>query len=312
MKISLSTSYLQPLHRDGYAMLQDAAELGFEYVELGHSTPPTAVDGILRALAEGVVKVSSLHAFCPVPPFTSGAVPNLFSPSTSSKLESSQWLRHMENTLNFAAATRAEAVVCHCGALSYFFRRPDAALAKFLSKDGSVAPRGNPAFDACRAKFMERSAERSEKRDYNRLRENLAALHPGLLNRSVLLGIENREAPCELPLDWNFPALLDSLSPLPQVRAWHDVGHSKKKELCGLGLQTELVEKTAGKICGWHLHDCSESGRDHIAIGEGCVDFKSISAFFDPQRHIFTLELSSRVPRSGVADSLKRVQDMLQ
>ena len=37
--ISLSTSYLQSKFKgDGYAMLQEAAAMGFEYVELGHST----------------------------------------------------------------------------------------------------------------------------------------------------------------------------------------------------------------------------------------------------------------------------------
>ena len=312
MQISLSTSYLQSSHNDGYAMLQDAAEMGFEYVELGHSTPTTALEGIMKALSEGVVKVTSLHAFCPVPPFAKGAAPNLFSPSTSSKLESIQWIRHIKSTFDFAAISGAKAVVCHCGFLSYFFRRPDAALAKFLSDNDGIAPKDNPIFDACRDKFMRRSAKRAMKKDYKYLRKNLSHVHSELLKHALMLGIENREAPAELPLDWNFPELFDTLSELPQVRVWHDVGHSKKKELCGLGAQMDLIEKTSEKICGWHLHDCTESGKDHIAIGKGCIDFKSISKFFDRQKHIFTLELNKKVSREDAIDSLKRVQDMLQ
>ena len=57
--ISLSTSYLQSKYAgDGYAMLQRAAELGFEYVELGHSTTMASMEGIIKAVEEGVVKVS--------------------------------------------------------------------------------------------------------------------------------------------------------------------------------------------------------------------------------------------------------------
>lgn len=93
--ISLSTSYLQrSFGSDGYAMLEAAAALGYEYVEISHSTPISAVGGILKAVEDGVVKVSSTHNFCPLPPFVTGAAPDLYSPSTASDKESSQWLRH--------------------------------------------------------------------------------------------------------------------------------------------------------------------------------------------------------------------------
>ena len=56
--ISLSTSYLQrSFGADGYAMLEAAAALGYEYVEISHSTPISAVGGILKAVEDGVVKV---------------------------------------------------------------------------------------------------------------------------------------------------------------------------------------------------------------------------------------------------------------
>ena len=67
--ISLSTSYLQrSFGSDGYAMLEAAAALGYEYVEISHSTPISAVGGILKSVEDGVVKVSSTHNFCPLPP----------------------------------------------------------------------------------------------------------------------------------------------------------------------------------------------------------------------------------------------------
>ncbi len=313
MIISLSTSYLQPRYgNDGYSMMKDAAELGFEYVELGHSTTPASIDGIMKALDEGFIKVSSTHAFCPVPPFARGAAPNLFSPSTSSKLESSQWLRHMTTTLEVAAMAKAKTVVAHCGMLSHFLFKLDSALMEILNANGDVAPTDNSNFNAIRDKFMLKSAKRTEKKDYKYLRANLEALYSTLQNLNLTLGIENRESPAELPLDWNFDTLFNAITHLPQVQVWHDVGHSKKKELMGLGSPLALIEKTADKICGWHLHDCNEAGKDHIGIGKGCINFKELAPFFDKQKHIFTLEINRRVSRSDVADSLKIVQDLLQ
>ena len=81
--IALSTSYFRQDYSDGYEMLCKCAELGFEYVELGHNTTVNLVQGILKAVKEGVVKVSSLHNFCPVPPFARPPAPNLYSPATS-------------------------------------------------------------------------------------------------------------------------------------------------------------------------------------------------------------------------------------
>jgi len=40
-------------------MLREMADLGFEYVELSHGISILLVPGILQALEEGVVKVSS-------------------------------------------------------------------------------------------------------------------------------------------------------------------------------------------------------------------------------------------------------------
>lgn len=310
--ISLSTSYLQSkFDGDGYAMLQEAAEMGFEYVELGHSTTNRTMEGIERAVREGVVRVSSLHNFCPVPPFAKGAAPNLFSPSTRNALESRQWQRHTKNTLEFARAFSARAVVCHCGELSYFFSRPDSKIAAILDEKGYEGLGDSEDYLKLLERFKKKAAVRSERRDYKNIAKNISAIHEIAEEIGVFLGLENREAYSELPLDWNIEAFFEALSSLPRAKFWHDVGHSKRKELARMGSQLELAERTSSAVCGWHLHDCSESGKDHIAIGSGCIDFKALSKFFDTKKHIFTLELNRAVGRADAVDSLKRIQDIL-
>lgn len=310
--ISLSTSYLQSKFRgDGYGMLLRAAELGYEYVELGHSTTVNSVEGIFKALDEKIVKVSSLHNFCPVPPFAKGAAPNLFSPATKSKMESELWLRHTKNTIDFAAQFGAKAVVCHCGFLSYFFSKPSAALEKFLAghKDG-VNVAENAEYKKILAKFMSAAKRKSERADYKYISKNIRAIDEFAKEKNILIGLENREGADELPLDWNFEVLVDGLKNDTQAKSWHDVGHSMRKQLLGMGSQLDLVGRTADSLIGWHLHDCTKEGKDHIAVGKGCIDFKALAKFFNPQKHIFTLELNRAVSPQDAADSLKRVQDL--
>ncbi len=310
--IALSTSYLQSKYEgDGYAMLQRAAEMGFEYVELGHSTTMSSIEGIIKGVEEGIVKVSSLHNFCPIPPFIKGAAPNLFSPATKSKIESEQWLRHTKTTLEFAKQFNAKAVVCHLGFLSYFFRSPTAKLEKFKAKYKDEDVLENEKYLKLLAEFMASAKKRTEKIDYKCIEKNIRKISEFAAQNDILLGLENRESAEELPLDWNFEILINALKDDTQARSWHDVGHSMRKQLEKMGEQTDLIERTQDSLIGWHLHDCSELGKDHIAIGKGIIDFKKISKYFDAQKHIFTLELNRAVRSADAVDSLKRVQDLL-
>ena len=62
-------------------MLQEMAALGFKSVELSHGIRITLVPGILKAVEDGIVTVTSTHNFCPLPTGVVQAAPNLFEPS---------------------------------------------------------------------------------------------------------------------------------------------------------------------------------------------------------------------------------------
>ncbi len=310
--ISLSTCFLQSrFPKDGYAMLTKAADMGFEYVELGHSTPISSLEGIFKALEEGVVKVSSLHNFCPVPPFASGAVPNLFSPSTKSEIESQQWRRHTLNTLELAKKTGAKAIVSHCGELGYFLFPPDRHIKKYLSDKKLSSVVEDKTLKKLASAFVKKSSKNIFARHYKFLLENLKSIKEDLEKADVFIGVENREGIAELPLDWTFKQLFDEIGNSPAIKVWHDLGHSKIKELKSLYKQEQLIEETSDKIAGWHFHDCDEEGRDHGALGDGKINFEALKKYFKPNEQIFTLEISARVKSASVVDSLKRMQDLL-
>ena len=121
-------------------MLVEARDLGFEYVELSHGTRIVLVEGILRAVEEGVVKVSSTHNFCPLPMGINHAAPNLFEPSARQPQEHDQWLRHTKRSIDFTAKVGASAMVTHLGSVQFFWSNPVRKIMRNLSHNEDIDP----------------------------------------------------------------------------------------------------------------------------------------------------------------------------
>ena len=64
----------------------------------------------------------------------------------------------------------------------------------------------------------------------------------------------------------------------------------------------------APRLYGFHLHDVSDSGRDHQVPGTGTVDFGMVSEFVRPE-HILVLELS---PKLTVEEVLRSRDNIIQ
>jgi hypothetical protein len=73
---ALSTCWNASRHTDGKAMLEEVRSLGFEYAELGHNTSIALLPGIQAAVAGGVIRIASLHNFCPLPVSVAGMAPD--------------------------------------------------------------------------------------------------------------------------------------------------------------------------------------------------------------------------------------------
>ncbi len=52
--LSISTCWNSARHSDGYAMVGEILDLGFDRIELSHGTRLTLVAGIVRAVEEGL------------------------------------------------------------------------------------------------------------------------------------------------------------------------------------------------------------------------------------------------------------------
>ena len=291
-------------------MLQEMAQLGFEHIELSHGVRIPLVPGIMRAVDEGVVKISSTHNFCPLPTGIMRAAPNLFEPSSPDEGERDQWLRQTRRSIDFAAHLNASVVVCHLGSVRFWWFDPAHKISSYLQLHPEA---GRSVDDAAYHALLEKCLARLRKRMppyWSRVKANVDAVLEYARQKEVVLGFENREKFEELPLDADHLEFVESFGPDAPVGYWHDTGHADIKEGMGLLQHRAHLEKLAPRTLGFHLHDVTAQGHDHQAIGAGHIDFEMVSRFWRPG-HLLTLELSPRVSVDEVRDSKRRLEALI-
>ena len=292
-------------------MLVEARDLGFEYVELSHGTRIVLVEGILRALEEGVVKVSSTHNFCPLPMGINHAAPNLFEPSARQPQEHDQWLRHTKRSIDFTAKVGSGAMVTHLGSMQFFWSNPVRKIMRNLRQNEDI----DPATDEKHRKILEKACLKLRNRMpafWQQVQDSLEEVRTHALENGVTLGCENREKFHELPVDADFPTFLAGLDKEGKSHCgyWHDTGHAELKADMGMINHREQLENNVDRLVGWHLHDVAD-GDDHHPIGHGQIDFDMVSSFWRPE-HRLTLELSLKTRSKHVAESRQRVLELIE
>jgi sugar phosphate isomerase/epimerase len=289
-------------------MLREMAELGFDHVELSHGIRITLVPGILKAVEEGLIRISSTHNFCPLPTGVLQAAPNLFEPSSLDSREHDQWLRHTKRSIDFGAQVKARVLVCHLGSVEFFWFNPAMMLRKFLRDHPETKPT-DAAYQALLTKALARLRKRMPPY-WEQMKRSVNEILDYAAKQGVVLGFENREKFDELPVDDDYETFLQNLPPGAPVGYWHDTGHADIKESMGLLNHRQHLQKLAPRLIGFHLHDVSAQGQDHQPIGSGHIDFEMISEFWRPE-HLLVLEFSPRLSVEDVRSSKERIETLI-
>lgn len=290
-------------------MLREITELGFAHAELSHGIRITLVPGILRAVEQGLIRISSTHNFCPLPTGVVQAAPNLFEPSSTDHREHEQWVRHTKRSIDFAAQVGAEVLVCHLGSVHFFWFHPGRKVDAYLDAHPEAGRREDAAYATLLRKSLARLRARQPK-FWTQVKASIQEVLEHARQKKVKLGFENREKFGELPLDDEFSAFLAEFPAGSPVGYWHDTGHADIKEGMGLLNHRAHLEKLAPAALGFHLHDVSADGHDHQPIGEGHIDFQMVASHWRPH-HRLTIELGPRVTREGVLASRQKVESLL-
>jgi sugar phosphate isomerase/epimerase len=290
-------------------MLTEVARMGFEWVELSHGIRISLVPGVLKALGAGVIRVSSVHNFCPLPTGFTSPAPNIYMPSAGDHREHAQWLRHTRRTIDFAKQVGARVVVLHLGEVGFFWFNPVKKLRRYERARGEAFAPDAPEYKALLAKTI--AAIRKRMAPYwARVKACLEEVLPYAEEKGVRLGLENRERIEELPLDDGFGELIGGLSRQGIAGYWHDTGHAQIKQRLGLLNHEQHLARNAAQLLGFHLHDIDAVGRDHQPIGSGTIDFAMVSGYFRPEQ-IFVLEYGPKVTPEAVLESRRRLVALL-
>jgi sugar phosphate isomerase/epimerase len=282
-------------------MLREIRSLGFEYAELSHGIRISLLPGIFDAVDAGEIKISSLHNFCPLPMGVNHAAPNLYRFSSSDRRERENAWRHSVKTVETAARVKAPAVVLHLGSID--MKEYTDRLLEMLEKGLKETPKYAALCEEVTEKrenkkqeFVEQSAE---------MLDRLAVLAG---QHGLKLGIENRQALEEIPLDSDLQLLLLEFN-RPTVGYWHDCGHAQIKENLGFINHQMHLETMAPRLLGFHVHDVVYPGRDHAAPGSGTIDFASLKPMVKPE-HIKVFELSPRLTAEQAASGVALIKQV--
>jgi sugar phosphate isomerase/epimerase len=300
--LSFSTCWNRARHRNGEELAEEILAMGIETVEFGHGLTVSQLEGLLRVVARGDLRVSSVHNFCPHPIEVSGSSPDCYEVTSHRESDRERTVRLTRQTIEVAGRVGARAVVIHGGRVRTMHNYRDLlemiAAGKFLS----------PEYAACKREAVS-VREAASARMLGRLEQALRAVVPAAEAAGVRLGLENRERYEDVPSEREmlpFLAHLDSGS----VGYWHDFGHAQIKENLGFLSHREWFAVARSRLVGCHVHDVHWPNEDHLVPGMGEISWDDFLGQLPPDIPV-VFELSPKMEKEAVVKAWKTWQERL-
>ena len=284
-------------------MVNEVRALGFEYVELGHGTRLSLLEGVQEAVAANEIKVSSLHNFCPLPLGFMGPAPNCYLPSSRDETERQLAVQHTLRTIDCAASLGAKAVVAHLGLVP--MRDYTTRLLNLYAKEKADTPK----FQRLRDKALTVRTKKRQKH-LDQVYRTLEAILPRAQAAGVSLGMETRFGIEEIPDEEEAEQILTRFDANP-IMYWHDVGHAMVKELLGLMRTEVILERFRGRTAGMHLQDFAPVAEDHQPPGSGTFDFARLAPFVTNDM-ILAWEIHPKWKADRIVEGVKGVHALLR
>ena len=287
--LGISSVYFSKQIDDGAKLLDELAALEFDGIELEYRVRPETLRQMGKRPGREI-PVFSVHAFFPNPVAAgekgSGANAHLFS--SPDRQERDTAVRHGIATLDAAERLGARAAVLHLGRVPV----EQELLAEYRRLESVAGPPTPELLESVAAVLAAR--ERLREPHLDAVLRSVDRLNREALRRGLLLGIENRFHPHEIPIHDEVGLVLREFDG-GAVRYWHDVGHALNHQRLGIGTQDAWLEAYGSRLAGTHLHDI-RGGQDHLAPGTGEADFAAILSHL-PEDAIKILEIRPTVPR---------------
>ncbi len=295
--LSLSSCWNSHRHEAGEHIAHDARRLGFDYMELSHGLKVSHLPGLLNAVKHSVIKISSVHNFCPSPVEVIMDAPDAYEFTSHRESDRIRALNLTEVTIETAARIGAPRVVLHLGSVpikSYTHKL------EALVHAGQIYSR---EYTAAKIDFVTRRTKASQFY-LDRARAALDELLPFAERHQVALCVETRSHYEQVPNESEMQVLMDAYRDCPWLGFWHDFGHVQRKANLGLLNHAESLSAIAPRLLGCHVHDVAWPAKDHrVPLSTGGVDFDKLLPLI-PKNIPLVWELSPRQKRSGVIERL--------
>jgi sugar phosphate isomerase/epimerase len=295
MTLSLSTMWAQQERfvADMHAFVDEAVALGYDAIEVSHSTPAVPFD---RLLSHHGVVISSIHAPAPLVRDATDRANSALNLATLDDDERRVAIGYTKRSIDFTRKAGARFVVLHLGAVGNAMFDAERELRRLYDSGLREGERVEELREEC---YRRRAAEFEPWLE--QARRTLRELAAYAEANGVALGIENRLHYHEIPQPAEAAMLLDEYP--PEVAGyWHDVGHAEVQWRLGL-VDKLLWLDTNGKRCiGCHLHDVTGLA-DHRAPGNGDVEWGYIAAGL-PADALRVFEINQSQPAADVAAAI--------
>jgi len=298
--LGISSVYYSKQIDDGAKLLDALAALEFDGIELEYRVRPETLRQMGRRPGREIA-IFSVHAFFPNPVGVGGkgSGANAYLFSSPDRQERDSALRYGAATLDAAERLGARVVVLHLGRVPV----EQELLEVYRRLESAEGPPTPELLESVAAVLAAR--ERLREPHLDAVLRCVDRLNREAQRRGLLLGIENRFHPHEIPLHDEVGLILREFDG-GAVRYWHDVGHALNHQRLGIGTQDSWLEAYGTRLAGTHLHDI-RGGQDHLAPGTGEADFAAILRCL-PADAIKILEVRPSVPR----EELIAARDLLR
>lgn len=285
--LGISTCWWQERTGGGGDIPSKALALGFTSLELDYRITRDVYERMKPAFKRSL-PVLSVHNIFPVPEEL-GMEPGIADHFLLSSLDPDERalaVRYGVRTIQEAHEVEARAVVLHLGKVD--MEDPTPQLGRFYESGKGMGTEEICAF----VEGQRRIRKEKRQKNLDAVLFSLERLNREAEKYGVLLGIENRYHFHEIPDIEEIGLILDVFRG-GSLRYWHDVGHAWVLEKLGVHKQEELLSKYGHEMIGIHIHD-AKGVEDHLAPGQGEVDFREISSFLT-EGHIKVLEVHPKV-----------------
>ncbi len=289
--------------KDIAAALSRMKDIGFDAVEAGYNLPAGKLDEFFRLTKKLGLKIVSAHNFCPLPP---GGPRRYYCDyyrlSSQNPREAQAALRFTKETIDAAAAMQVPVVVIHAGMVEV-----DHRWVRGLFDLYRQGKRDTQEFADLKHQILNRRQERAEP-FLATVTEALRILLPYAAERQVILALENRYYPHEIPSKDEFARLFSEFASLG-LAYWHDVGHACVAEHMGFAADDDYLGTFSPYLAGMHLHDV-RGVEDHLAPFSGEVDFARWKKYLRDDSVIKVIEVHPKANEKELRTALRKLEDV--